>query len=482
MKTHTNLFFAIIVPMMLLLASCGEQPKDGHAIRPAETGEDGLDGEQHSDVVVLSDAQLKASGVVIEPLHGGEIATHILLPAEIGLNQDSVLHVTPRVSGIVNEVYGYLGDEVENGDLLAVIESPDLGEAKIAYLQLIQSKLIADIELARQRLISVNTAQLLELLRDEPTPTVLRAQTEDLPIGINKGRLLSSYAQMQAGSANYARETELNSKGLSTQADLLAAQEMYYSAQAEYMAAFEEIEFTYRLALQESQQAAMIATTSFENAERRLHLLGLSQEGVDRIDAEPDVDIARYELNAPGSGQIVVKHLTPGEHVGTGEPVYTISDLSTVWLNISVYSEYASVIREGQHVIVVGGDREATGVVAYISAVVSESSRTIRARVVIPNTDRAWKPGEFVTVRVVTQKAHAERVVPVGAIQSYEGHDVVFIQNADGIEPFRVTIGRRNDESIELLNDDLAIGTLIVVSNSFLMKAELGKGAAGHDH
>jgi len=479
----------MIVPFMLILVGCGEQAKDDHdghdhSAEQHEAVDDGHRDEEigHNDIVIMTDAQLAAAGVVIAPLSGGEITTHIVLPAEIGLNEDSVLHVTPRVSGIVNEVYGYLGDEIEHGDLLAVIESPDLGEAKIAYLQLIQSKLIADAELARQELISENTERLLELLRGEPTPTVLRSETKELPIGINKGRLLSAYAQMKAGNANYTRETELNSKGLSTQADLLAAQERYYSAQAEYMAAFEEIEFTYRIALQESQQASMIATTSFENAERRLHLLGLSQVDVDKVIAEPDVDIAKYELTAPGRGQIVVKHLTPGEKVGTDEPVYTISDLSTVWLNISIYSEYAGAIKEGQRVVVWVGNREATGVVEYISAVVSESSRTVRARVVIPNTDRAWKPGEFVTVRVETEKAYADRVVPVEAIQSFEGHDVVFIQDDDGIEPFMITIGRRNDISVELLNSDLAIGTPVVVAKSFLMKAELGKSAAGHQH
>ena len=495
MKARSNTIPALLLPAAMLIAvmlltSCADQSQqDKHAETHAHTDDahDSHDDhnestEQHNDVIKLTDAQLKSAGVVIEPLSSGEIVTQITLPAEIGINQDSVLHVTPRISGIVHQVHAYLGNEVRESDILAIIESPDLGEAKIAYLQLNQSKLIADAELKRQGLISTNTEQLLQILRDNPTPTDLRTQTEDLRIGVNKGRLLSSYAQMKAGYANYARESELNAKGLSTQADLLAAQEMYYSAQAEYMAAFEEIEFTYRITLQEAQQASMIAKSSFENAERRLHLLGLTQDDVDRVVSEPDLDIAKYKLIAPGNGQIVTKHLTPGEHVDTENPVYTIADLSTVWLNISVYAEYAGLIREGQRVNIRVGDRKATGSVEYISALVSEQSRTVHARVVIQNPDREWKPGEFVTVQVETEQSHAQRVVPAQAIQNYEGNEVVFIQDDDGIEPFKVTIGRRSDTTVELLNTDLPIGTPIVISNSFLMKAELGKGAAGHDH
>ncbi len=447
-------------------------------------GEEGDQGEEggHEDLVRLSAEQLRLAGVVIMPLGGGEIATHVMLPAEVGLNLDTVVHVTPRVPGIVSAVEGFLGHNVVAGDLLAVLESPELGEAKIAFLQSIQSKLIADSELDRQETISVNTEKLLDVLRDEPTLDALRNDVSGLLIGENKGRLLSAYAQMKAGRANFAREQELNTKGLSTQADLVAAEESFHSAQAQYMAAFEDVDFSFRLKIQDAQQSAMIATSGVENAERRLHLLGLSQAQVEGIATEPDANVARYELAAPMSGRIVTKHITPGEMVGTNASVYTIADLSTVWLNISIYSQYSGMIEEGQHVTVRVNEQVASGVVDYISAIVSETTRTIAARVVLDNQDGAWRPGVFVTVRVETDSSHANRVVPIDAVQTYEGNTVVFIQDADGIEPVAVTLGRRSDVLVELLGDDVAIGTPIVVVNSFLMKAELGKSSAGHQH
>ena len=440
-------------------------------------------GDEHGEEAVkLTPKQLNRAGVRIEPLGGGSVSTHITLPAEVGLNLDTLIHVIPRVPGVVSDVNGYLGQTVQADEVLAVIESPELGEAKIAYLQAVQAKEIADAELARQKTISENTETLLNLLRDSPELDTLRERTMGLQIGENKGRLLSAYAKVKAANANYAREKELREKGLSTQTDLLAAQEAFNSNQAEYFAAFEDIDFTYRLRLQEAERAARVAASAVDNTERRLHLLGLSDEQVERIQDEPNFNVARYVLTAPRGGRIVAKHITPGEKVGSEEPVYTIADLSNVWLNISVYTQYADLIAEGQQVRIHTRDRHTTGVVDYVSPVVSEATRTVSARVVIDNTSGQWKPGEFVTARVETGQTRAERVVPLTAIQTYEGRDVVFVQDVDGIEPVPVRLGRRNDISVELLGDDIALGTPIVVENSFLMKAELGKSAAGHEH
>ncbi len=509
MNNITRLLYILaFVPALTTLQGCGQNETggghaetsghaedDGHGDHGSEAGDShddhgdhddhgghGDEEEHGDDVVQLTPAQLERAGVVIKPLAGGTIATHVTLPAEVGLNYDKVVHVTPRVPGVVTQVFGLLGQQLEEGELLAVLESPELGEAKIAYLQAIQEKAIADASLARERTVSKNTELLLDILRQEPTLDELLSKVSGLRIGENKGRLISAYARVNASRANYNRERGLREEGLSTESDLLAAQEAFNSSQAEYMAAFEDIDFTFHLRLQEAEQAAQVAASTVDNAERRLHIFGLSHEQVLGIANEPDTSVSRYELTAPGAGMIVSKHITPGEKVGTEEPVYTLADLDTVWLNVSVYTRYVDLIKEGLRVTVRAGGRETVGLVDYVSPVVSESTRTVSARVVINNSDGLWKPGEFVTARVETGRIQADRIVPMDAIQTYEGQEVIFIQDEDGIEPVAVRIGRRSDTAVELLGDDIALGTPIVVRNSFLIKAELGKGSAGHDH
>ena len=479
---------AFVLPLAAIapigLVACGTDNAPDVAASQSEPPADEHEGEdEHEEEVVLTAAQLESAGVETAPLGGGVITTHLSLPAEVGLNEDTLVHVAPRVPGVAIDVRAFLGDDVAPEQTLAVLESSELGEAKIALLQAIQRRTVAEADLERQRTISNNTERLLALMNEEPSLDRLRSEASGLRIGEDKGRLVSAYARLHAAEANYERERTLQDQGLSTQADLLAAQEAYNSSLAEYMSVFEDVDFMYRVRLDEAERAASVAKSAVENAERRLLLLGLTADEVDRVAQEPRGRIARYEIKAPIAGRVIEKHITPGERLANEDAVYTIADLSTVWMNIAVYEKYLGRIREGQRVIVHAGDREAGGEVIYIASTLSEGTRTTTARVVLENNERRWKPGEFLTVRIETGKERVARRVPVEAIQQWEGSEVVFVRHEDGgFAPQPVEIGRRNDDFVEIAGDGIPIGTPVVVKNSFLFKAELGKSTAGHGH
>ncbi len=439
------------------------------------------DGGHSGEIVRLTDEQLAEAGVLLAPLTGGTVATHLLLPGEIGFNMDDFVHVTPRAGGVVMEVHAFSGDEVRSGQLLAVLDSPDLGEAKIGYLTAVQEHSQARADVERQRTISANTEALLILLKTDPSLESLQREAAELRIGQDKGRLISAYAKRHAAHANYDREQTLREQNLATEADLLSAQEAHNSAIAEYLSIFEEIDFRFSADLMQTEQGLHVAESAVSNAARRLHILGYSQELIDAIESEADTAISRYELHAPIAGRIVMKHLSVGERIAEEESAYSIADLSTVWLNVSVYAKYFQAISEGQPAMVVADGRKASGRISYVSSAVSEATRTIIARIVLDNRDRLWRPGEFVTVQLETARGEVPLAVPIEAVQVYEGHDVIFVQDEDGIEPYLVELGRRNHEMIELVSGP-PIGTPIVVRNSFLIKAELGKSAAGHGH
>ena len=491
-KKHKPNSYALLIPIllacMMLTPGCtGDHaptdPHDDHAEGGADNHDDHDDYDDHDDEIVrLNPEQLAKAGVRVEALGGGVISTQLTLPAEVGLNLDRVLHITPRAGGIVTEVRAMLGHEVQSGELMAVIESPELGEAKIEYLQAVQGEEIARSRLEQEEIVSQNTSTLLEALTKHPEPEALSAIGAGLRIGESKGRLLSAYAALRAAEANLAREQELRQQGLATEADVLYAQEMFSSGQARYGAEIEEIGFSHRLQLREARSHASLASSRVENARRRLHLLGLTTSQVDAVGHEPDEQIARYGLIAPMSGTVVAKHITPGEKVGGEAMVYTLADLSTVWLDISVYASYAGQISQGQRVTVHADGHSVEGTVVYMSPIIDRSTRTMLARVVIENPDGLWRAGAYVTARVEIAHASVARAVPLGAVQSYEGRDVVFVEHDGGFAPVPVTLGRRDDTLVELLGDAVQAGDRVVVENSFLMKAELGKGAAGHDH
>jgi cobalt-zinc-cadmium efflux system membrane fusion protein len=123
---------------------------------------------------------------------------------------------------------------------------------------------------------------------------------------------------------------------------------------------------------------------------------------------------------------------------------------------------------------------EASGTISYITPVVDQPTRTATARVVLPNAEGIWRPGMFVNAHVLEPTA-AEIVVPRTAIQLVARAPVVFVETAGGFEPRPITVGRGGDTHVEVV-DGLRAGERFVATNSFLLKAELGKGEAEHEH
>ena len=189
--------------------------------------------------------------------------------------------------------------------------------------------------------------------------------------------------------------------------------------------------------------------------------------------------LAPYELKTMIDGTIIEKHLTRGEAVERDKPTFVIADLSTVWIDLSVYQKDIHEVAVGQLVRVSCHHLpDVDGAISYIAPVVDQPTRTAIARVVLPNTDRAWRPGLFVSARLL-DSTEAQIAIPRTAIQTIEDHPVVFVEIKDGFEARPIILGHGGESSVEVLSG-LVPGERFVATNSFLLKAEFGKSAVEH--
>jgi membrane fusion protein, heavy metal efflux system len=363
-----------------------------------KTAEEEAHPHEKEGLVHLSQEAVKEAGIELATAGGGALEQVLTLPGEIALNADRVVHIVPRVGGIVQRVDKTLGDQVRAGEVLAILESRDLAEAKAGYLA------------AKQRI---------------------------------------ALAQVTLESAEGLRAKKIL-PGLE-----------YQSIKRDFNNADIEL----------------------RTAEQKLHALGLSTEEIAKISQKESASFSLYELRAPSAGTLIEKHLTLGEVVESNSDVFVIADLSTLWADVTVYAQDTPRITPGQsvHIQSEGFPLEATGKIAYISPLIDESTRTTRARVLIPNTDNVWKPGMFVSAQAVL-KAEAVRVlVPNDAIQTVENQTVVFVPAGEGYKPQPVTVGRANATVSQILAG-LEPGDRYVAKGAFVLKAELGKGEGGHEH
>ncbi len=198
---------------------------------------------------------------------------------------------------------------------------------------------------------------------------------------------------------------------------------------------------------------------------------------------ESNESLAPYNVVSLIDGTVIEMHLTRGELVSDATHAFVVADLSHVWADLNVYQKDLTRVRIGQKAIISASPApvEAVGRISYISPVVDENTRTAIARVVLPNPGRKWRPGMFVTARVIVGSNSARVVVPKTALQRLEENTVVFVKDAEGFEPRVVHIGRENTRAVEILSG-LNPGETYVSKGGFTLKAELLKGAFGEGH
>lgn len=235
----------------------------------------------------------------------------------------------------------------------------------------------------------------------------------------------------------------------------------------------------------ESRQAVREAQITLNLAEQNLHALGLTDDEVRAVLEAKDTSLSRYELRAPIGGVVIAREMARGEVVSVQpeESPFIIADLSSVWVNLTIYQRDLASVGAGLPVRIEFGHGipDASGEIAWVSPALDEDTRTATARIVLDNRSGQWRPGLFVTAHIAIEKATAAVVVPRTALQIVEGKTVVFVQTTKGYEPRQVQVGQTNATHIEIVQG-LGRGDRYVSNNAFTIKAEMQKGAFGDGH
>jgi membrane fusion protein, heavy metal efflux system len=231
--------------------------------------------------------------------------------------------------------------------------------------------------------------------------------------------------------------------------------------------------------IQPNQETLMKATPRFPGVIRsmRKRLGDQVKAGEVLATVESNQSLTTYELKAPIDGTVIDRDGTLGEFASEQKPLFTVADLSTMWVDFSVYRRDFSRVRLGDAVAIDVGDGgppiEAR--IDYVSPLGTSDTQSSIARAVVANAGRL-RPGLFVTGRVVLSARPVEVAVRTSALQSLDGKNVVFVRNGDRFEPREVALGNRDQDWVEVTFGVLP-GDVYAGRNSFIIKAELGRAA-----
>jgi cobalt-zinc-cadmium efflux system membrane fusion protein len=198
---------------------------------------------------------------------------------------------------------------------------------------------------------------------------------------------------------------------------------------------------------------------------------------------ESNQSLTVYQLLAPLAGTIIDRQIALGEHIGEQKAAFVIADLSTVWIDFSVYRRDLNRVRVGDTVIidVDDGGTKIEAKISYISPVGNSDTQSALARVAINNENLRLRPGLFVTGQLLLSAKPVNVAVKSNALQTVENRTVVFVRVGEKFEVREVEIGDRDPDHVEIVFG-LLEGDIYAAKNSFIIKAEMAKGAATHEH
>jgi cobalt-zinc-cadmium efflux system membrane fusion protein len=197
---------------------------------------------------------------------------------------------------------------------------------------------------------------------------------------------------------------------------------------------------------------------------------------------ESNQSLTLYELKAALAGTVIDRQTTLGEYVSEQKPAFVIADLSTVWLDFSVYRRDLTRVRIGDQVFIdpADGGPAIEARVSYLSPVGSSDTQSALARAVVPNSEQRLRPGLFITGRLTLSAKQVGVAVKSSALQTIENRTVVFVRSGEKFEARDVELGERDSEFVEITFGVLE-GDVYAARNSFIVKSELAKGPPDND-
>lgn len=215
---------------------------------------------------------------------------------------------------------------------------------------------------------------------------------------------------------------------------------------------------------------------NLHEAEEKLHLLGMTEQEIDRLATKtlPHAEVARVSLRAPFTGEVIERNATIGEVIDPNKTLFTVADLSTVWVRADFPEQQAGQLKTGlTSEVRVSAYPNSTfrGAITYVGAVIDPTTRTVMARAEVANPDGQLRPEMFAEVTLITD-GQSVLSVPRSAVQQVGSKTVVFlVRGPRRFDAREISVGQGSSEYLPVVKG-LAEGDEVVTQGSYTLKSE----------
>lgn len=198
---------------------------------------------------------------------------------------------------------------------------------------------------------------------------------------------------------------------------------------------------------------------------------------------ESNLSLSSYSVAASISGVVTARNASVGGMAGEGMALFEIADLSQLWVDLHIFGADAQHIQPGVPVTItrMGDGKTVQATLERVLPGMATASQSTIARATVDNDDGLWRPGSAVKARITVEQQPVDLMVPLTALQTMGGEEVVFVRDGETYQAQPVEVGQRDAQRVQIVSG-LRKGAQVVVEESYLIKADIEKEGASHDH
>ncbi len=468
--------------------------------------------EEHAEDV--GGQKLEIAGLKIELAVAGEGWESVSVTGKVTVPPDRLVKISSRIGGKVVAAHGTVGDYVSRGQVLAVISSVELAEARAAYRQAAAKLSAARKYYERETQVAKLGAASMRPV-EEARSDVLASQGEvadaKSELAQAKSEVTREESELAQCKARFERAKELYADKIVSRQDMETAEAEYKrdsasvdvakskvdQAQTRVEKAESKLEISKQYLTRETkvQKSRVVDLRSLQSAKAEVDSARIElQSASDKIrvlGASPSGSGDTIAVTSPISGRIVARNTNAGETVSSSDALFTVANLSRVWVEGDVYEKNLATVRKGQVVEIrvdAYPDRIFTGKVDSISDILSSESRTAKVRCVVSNSQGLLRGEMFARMNLLISKRGQTVLVAKEAVLDDAGSKIVYTPcmecpedkkagtNACGAyDKLTVKIGQMRGNKVEIISG-LQPDTLVVTTGAFQIKTAMSSG------
>ena len=440
-------------------------------------------------VVRLSPEKLSKAAIRVAEVTRGTLTHTHTVPGRVAYNDNRHIEVTTPSSGILTQLLVQPASDVQSGQILAWLNSPEIGSARADALQLQAASELASDLADRAVTLERNVTAVTSELKKQPDYVALRKQFAGRLLGDYRNRLFGAYSRAQLAESLVKNAVALSPSGTISGKVTQERQAEARAARAALEAECEQAMLDARKERRAAEATAGDATRRLAIARQHLASLLLSETAI-RPDtdmpelstlgaSDDDLDrLSRVAVRAAFAGTIESRHFSAGERVQPTDSLFVLADTSSLWItaNIRENDWPAITITPGQPLMVTVpalGDAALKATVVYIGREVSPETNAIPIVAQIDNSKGNLRPGLFVRVSIPIGTKDDVLTAPEIAVMQHDGRSFVFTpESGDRFRRVDVMTGEDGDGRVEIVQG-LNAGDRTVTHGAFALKSEL---------